>query len=912
MRFFVNLYSEIRYRNEKHPSSEDLDGESAKKQQTEPNEGDDDSDSPSVEQTVTPSTSTNELPYFDFSVGTVYTSFKCKHRIEDWVKQVEEIRAKQEWSESTTKHKVLGKMKTLPKVHSWFSSIADIVSWSDFKEKLVYAFPEKDDYYMDVLRMTKRKKRQNETYVEYFNAKLELLKPWNLSDKQTVSCLLGGVSNVVTNCIGRMGRYKTLGELLKYFKSCDDKEKIKFSKNNEKKAKPLDVNEINEKSSHSSPELIKKNLVVVLENKRLDVNNLAKEEKLGEEITNKPDEANQKCSCCDRNGHSSTNCPLIKGNKIPQVALTHRTDKVTADHTRQNSNLIVVHENKLIASGSDVKTNQSIHDADKQDSKTSLVKCETHIERQPPQKPNETGQVQKCASCDKPGHSIVNCPLVKSQLQARQLQKPVTSPESGRQTDKAIVNRDMAAKNKNEASGNDQSGKKCSYCDNKGHSSLVCPLIEAEDSNPRKSNIKIVLDKDRLSRVRLPSSNVDEASKDDLICESKERPAQKKTEGNDNQKKCLCCDKSGHTSLNCPLVGVSKNAPGKSSAARPSSNAGTAQTPQKCSKCNKFGHSSLNCLIKTERDDKVAPRTKHETQTIQKCTCCDKFGHSSANCPLIGVNKNVTFKEEPTQMQANRKCLCCNKTGHASLDCPLLGSNRDDWLKQNSDKIVRYEPTSIGNSSQVRSSMPAEQKCSCCNKSDHATPNCPFYSFFNKSNAGSAANTSNLFQEAKEKLQKTRSIVDNIEQPPQKKPRGDSTEQKCYFCNKPGHVSTDCFRARFEQKHSQPLAKPPATEEKLLGDDVAKSGAQETLPPRKAQGSVLQCEFCGRVGHRLSECFFARFDRKIYEAHSSASSSSRQCLYCGKFGHQQPDCPKNKPALRRMGFRPSHPGPSRN
>lgn len=178
-----------------------------------------------------------DLPHFNFSPDLIYNPNKSDDMVEDWLAQVEEYKQKFNWSDYTTIHKVLVKLKDMKELYIWFSNIADIMDWQQWKTKLVRAFPRRSDYYIYVKKMMVRRKKREETYVTYYNDKMKLMESMNLTAEQKISCIFGGITDILVCCVGRVGDYKSPEELLDYFKSCDDKESVEAAAEIKKEVK---------------------------------------------------------------------------------------------------------------------------------------------------------------------------------------------------------------------------------------------------------------------------------------------------------------------------------------------------------------------------------------------------------------------------------------------------------------------------------------------------------------------------------------------------------------------------------------------------------------------------------------------------------------------------------------------------
>ncbi|KAJ8932038.1 hypothetical protein NQ314_015011 [Rhamnusium bicolor] len=168
----------------------------------------------------------DDLPFFSFNFNLIFNP-KTEGTMEEWLSKVDELKVKFGWSDYITIHKVLVKLKGMDELYTWFSNISEIMTWEEWKKKLLQMFPVTNDYFVTLKRMINRKKRANETFIEYYNAKLQLLQDMNITGEKAVSCLIGGVTDIAVGCIARVGNYKTPEELLEYFKSCNDKKPVR-------------------------------------------------------------------------------------------------------------------------------------------------------------------------------------------------------------------------------------------------------------------------------------------------------------------------------------------------------------------------------------------------------------------------------------------------------------------------------------------------------------------------------------------------------------------------------------------------------------------------------------------------------------------------------------------------------------
>ncbi|KAJ8946398.1 hypothetical protein NQ318_011806 [Aromia moschata] len=151
-----------------------------------------------------------DLPHFKFCYNMILNP-TAGITLEEWLREVDTQKKKDELD-----------------VYNWFGSMADIMTWDEWRAKVLKAFPSHDDYWASMRLALSRKKRPQETFTEYYAAKVELLNQVDVTGEKAVSCLLGGLTNFdsLIGCIGRIGDHKTPEDLLAYFKKCDEKQAV--------------------------------------------------------------------------------------------------------------------------------------------------------------------------------------------------------------------------------------------------------------------------------------------------------------------------------------------------------------------------------------------------------------------------------------------------------------------------------------------------------------------------------------------------------------------------------------------------------------------------------------------------------------------------------------------------------------
>lgn len=143
--------------------------------------------------------------------------------IETWCTKVEELRRMYRWNEQTTIHFALTKLRGL--ASTWYKSLPTInFSWEEWKSKLIQAFPTRRNY-CDLLHiMLNRRKRADETYVRYYYEKLSLLNLCQITGKNAVSCIIGGITEAHIGVAANAGNFADPEGLYTYLSTLEDRQ----------------------------------------------------------------------------------------------------------------------------------------------------------------------------------------------------------------------------------------------------------------------------------------------------------------------------------------------------------------------------------------------------------------------------------------------------------------------------------------------------------------------------------------------------------------------------------------------------------------------------------------------------------------------------------------------------------------
>lgn len=162
--------------------------------------------------------STDSRPKSVISKGEVVPIFDPEDRDQtsvNWCNKVDELREVFNWSEEATIYFALSKLTGLADV--WYKSLPTIkFTWQQWKEKLQEAFPSQTDFHETLGDMMRRKKRPEETFMKYFYEKCALLSLCKITGSDAVSCIIGGIDDVVVKTGAKAGNHQSPESLFTY------------------------------------------------------------------------------------------------------------------------------------------------------------------------------------------------------------------------------------------------------------------------------------------------------------------------------------------------------------------------------------------------------------------------------------------------------------------------------------------------------------------------------------------------------------------------------------------------------------------------------------------------------------------------------------------------------------------------
>ncbi|XP_031335232.1 uncharacterized protein LOC116165084 [Photinus pyralis] len=138
--------------------------------------------------------------------------------VEMWLRKMNDLRDVFRWSEEATIYHALSKLRGL--AETWYKGLRCIkLSWADWQQQLLKAFPPSRDFHQRLEEMFLRKKRMGESYSKYYYEKMVLINACKVTGTDAVSCLIGGIQDSTLKNSIRAADYQRPEDLLQYFRS---------------------------------------------------------------------------------------------------------------------------------------------------------------------------------------------------------------------------------------------------------------------------------------------------------------------------------------------------------------------------------------------------------------------------------------------------------------------------------------------------------------------------------------------------------------------------------------------------------------------------------------------------------------------------------------------------------------------
>lgn len=138
--------------------------------------------------------------------------------ITSWISKVEESADIYDWNERQLIHYALPKLSGMAK--SWYQSLPSLrFTWTEWKSKLLDAFPCRDNYAELLTEMLALRVKYGEPLEQYYYSKLNLLNRCQITGKRAVDCILYGIDDRAIKLGAQAVQFDSPEQVLKYLKT---------------------------------------------------------------------------------------------------------------------------------------------------------------------------------------------------------------------------------------------------------------------------------------------------------------------------------------------------------------------------------------------------------------------------------------------------------------------------------------------------------------------------------------------------------------------------------------------------------------------------------------------------------------------------------------------------------------------
>ncbi|KAI5632147.1 hypothetical protein NE865_15144 [Phthorimaea operculella] len=251
------------------------------------------------------------IPVFDPQTSPV--------SVEHWIRNLEGIANMHGWDERTLICNCTSKLGGYAK--SWYEhQVTFDMSWAEWKEKLVRAFPFTKNKLTQIREMVNRVRKPNEDPIEFFYTKLGIGMSCQLSDEIITEAIIGTLGNQLLEIGAKSAGCRDTNSLLQYLASINTS--AAASKGQDKSENQL--------KNERGPDRVARCFTCGKPGHRASRCRVSKDNsKLHK------DKGNQKCTFCGRPGHVEADC-FKKKNKSKHCSFCN-IDGHTLDECRKRS-----------------------------------------------------------------------------------------------------------------------------------------------------------------------------------------------------------------------------------------------------------------------------------------------------------------------------------------------------------------------------------------------------------------------------------------------------------------------------------------------------------------------------------------------------------------------------------------------
>nr|CAI5852307.1 unnamed protein product [Callosobruchus analis] len=135
-----------------------------------------------------------------------------------WLDKIDQLAHINQWDEKVVIYHMQSRLAGLAK--TWYNNLDDYRhSWDQWKQLLIQAFPDHQDFPTNLKNMIFRVKNPGETWTEYYFAKQQLLRQCQITGKNAVAMIIDGISDVTIQSGAKVGRYASPEDLYRGYLS---------------------------------------------------------------------------------------------------------------------------------------------------------------------------------------------------------------------------------------------------------------------------------------------------------------------------------------------------------------------------------------------------------------------------------------------------------------------------------------------------------------------------------------------------------------------------------------------------------------------------------------------------------------------------------------------------------------------
>nr|CAH7714828.1 unnamed protein product [Callosobruchus chinensis] len=140
-----------------------------------------------------------------------YSFNRRKSTTTDWA-------AINQWDDKVVIYHMQNRLAGLAK--TWYNNLDDYRnSWDQWKQLLIQAFPDHQDFPSNLKNLIFRVKIPEETWTEYYFAKQQLLRQCQITGKNAVAMIIDGIPDMTTQSGAKVGRYASPEDLYREYLS---------------------------------------------------------------------------------------------------------------------------------------------------------------------------------------------------------------------------------------------------------------------------------------------------------------------------------------------------------------------------------------------------------------------------------------------------------------------------------------------------------------------------------------------------------------------------------------------------------------------------------------------------------------------------------------------------------------------